>query len=257
MLDVHPPHDAAHTWRDFFIHIATIVIGLLIAIGLEQTVEYLHHRHQLAETREALREEHEINRKFLAFRVIEFRRFNAILEGNLDDFLYLRQHPGTPLANLPHKINWNGSRTPIQEAAWTSARQDNITQFMNTNELHDYENFYDWLESTSQRFDDFRKALSDARVYTTRDFDPSHLTPQQLDNQIELTQKAIYLHYNYGMGLWSLALNYPDLPAPTLTEIEAIVHENPTDGTGVNTEIFHRVEENPAPAPAPATSPAK
>ena len=39
MLDVHPAHHAASTWRDFFIHIITIVIGLLIAIGLEQTVE--------------------------------------------------------------------------------------------------------------------------------------------------------------------------------------------------------------------------
>jgi len=41
MLDVHPPHEAIHTWKGFFIHIATIVIGLLIAIGLEQTVEVL------------------------------------------------------------------------------------------------------------------------------------------------------------------------------------------------------------------------
>jgi len=47
MLDVHPAHHAANTWGDFFIHIATIVLGLLIAIGLEQTVEYFHHRHQL------------------------------------------------------------------------------------------------------------------------------------------------------------------------------------------------------------------
>jgi len=46
MLDVHPPHASTHTWRDFFLHIATICIGLLIAIGLEQSVEALHHRHQ-------------------------------------------------------------------------------------------------------------------------------------------------------------------------------------------------------------------
>src|ERR1700679_625980 len=46
MLDVHPPHETAHSWRDFFIHIATICIGLLIAIGLEQSVEAIHHRHQ-------------------------------------------------------------------------------------------------------------------------------------------------------------------------------------------------------------------
>ncbi len=46
MLDVHSPHETAHTWTDFFIHIATICVGLLIAIGLEQSVEALHHRHE-------------------------------------------------------------------------------------------------------------------------------------------------------------------------------------------------------------------
>ena len=30
MLDVHAPHEAAHTWKDFFIHIATIWVCLLI-----------------------------------------------------------------------------------------------------------------------------------------------------------------------------------------------------------------------------------
>jgi hypothetical protein len=48
MLDVHPPHEPIHTWKGFVIHIATITIGLLIAIGLEQMVEYFHHRHQAA-----------------------------------------------------------------------------------------------------------------------------------------------------------------------------------------------------------------
>ena len=51
MLDVHAPHQPTHTWKDFFIHIATIVVGLLIAIGLEQTVEYFHELHQLHELR--------------------------------------------------------------------------------------------------------------------------------------------------------------------------------------------------------------
>jgi dipeptidyl aminopeptidase/acylaminoacyl peptidase len=32
MLDVHSPQDSVHTWTDFLIHIATIVIGLLIAV---------------------------------------------------------------------------------------------------------------------------------------------------------------------------------------------------------------------------------
>jgi hypothetical protein len=46
MIDIHEPHEAVHTWKDFFIHIATICVGLLIAIGLEQTVEAIHHAHE-------------------------------------------------------------------------------------------------------------------------------------------------------------------------------------------------------------------
>jgi hypothetical protein len=59
MLDVHPPHAPTHTWRDFLIHIATIVIGLLIAIGLEQSVEAIHHRHERHQLEDNLRAEAE------------------------------------------------------------------------------------------------------------------------------------------------------------------------------------------------------
>lgn len=52
MIDIHPPHKSDHTWTDFFIHIGTIILGILIALGLEQSLEYLHQRHQLHELRE-------------------------------------------------------------------------------------------------------------------------------------------------------------------------------------------------------------
>jgi len=52
MIDIHPPRKSDHTWTDFFIHIGTIVVGILLAIGLEQTVERIHEHHQLVELRE-------------------------------------------------------------------------------------------------------------------------------------------------------------------------------------------------------------
>src|ERR1700722_7549728 len=57
MLDIPPAHHAASTWRDFFIHITTIVLGLLIAIGLEQAVEALHRQHERSQIRESLHSE--------------------------------------------------------------------------------------------------------------------------------------------------------------------------------------------------------
>jgi hypothetical protein len=60
MLDVHPPHAPTHTWKDFFLHIATITVGLLIAVSLEQTVELFHRHHQREQLREDLNHEAEV-----------------------------------------------------------------------------------------------------------------------------------------------------------------------------------------------------
>jgi len=57
MLDVHAPHEALHTWKGFFIHIATIVVGLFIAVALEQSVEAFNRHQEVAALREDLRQE--------------------------------------------------------------------------------------------------------------------------------------------------------------------------------------------------------
>jgi hypothetical protein len=56
MLDVHAPHESVHPRKSFLIHIATTVLGLFIAVGLEQTVEYVHHRHISGQLEEQMRE---------------------------------------------------------------------------------------------------------------------------------------------------------------------------------------------------------
>jgi hypothetical protein len=49
MLDVHAPEHPLTTRKDFFLHLFTITIGLLIALGLENTAEWVHHVHQRRE----------------------------------------------------------------------------------------------------------------------------------------------------------------------------------------------------------------
>lgn len=61
----HVPHEPIQSWRGFCIHIATITIGLLIAITLEQCVEALHHLHQRHQLQHDLIEEAARNRDIL------------------------------------------------------------------------------------------------------------------------------------------------------------------------------------------------
>lgn len=59
-MDIHEPH-AAKTWPEFFIELGTVVIGILIALALEQVVEWAHDRHRASEARETIRAEVALN----------------------------------------------------------------------------------------------------------------------------------------------------------------------------------------------------
>ena len=101
MLDVHPPHHATHSWRDFFIHIATIVVGLLIAIGLEQTVETLHRLHERHVLEGELRVECETDNANAEIDIAEY-------DARMTWLLGLKQDIDTMLvtggkANLPYR----------------------------------------------------------------------------------------------------------------------------------------------------------
>jgi hypothetical protein len=226
MLDVHPPHEAAHSWRDFFIHIATIVVGLLIAIGLEQTVEFFHHRHQVAETRESLRVERENNRALLEKQIVYFRRETAALQNNLDVLLYLQRHPGTPQAQLPGILTWHSAMTDFSDAAWTTAQQSGITALMPNPEVESYAALYRQIHVINQAKDVYWTAINRAVQYSVQDPDPTHLSPAALAEQIELTKSALITHLQHGISLTDLSDAYPAIFTPALqyADLRSIVH---------------------------------
>jgi hypothetical protein len=147
MLDIHPAHHAASTWRDFFIHIITIVIGLLIAIGLEQTVEYFHHRHQLMEARKELSAEFDENRRILGQNLEAVKTIQSQLDHNM---ALLREHQ-TSHAPFAGKLeySYNLYRTP--DAVWQSIQQSGALSLMPHDELRKnvylYEVFTSFMEA--------------------------------------------------------------------------------------------------------------
>ena len=46
---IEPPHGPVETWRDFFVYLVIITLGLLIALSLEGIVGYVHERHLVHE----------------------------------------------------------------------------------------------------------------------------------------------------------------------------------------------------------------
>lgn len=185
MIDIDPPQHAATTWRDFFIHIGTIVLGILIAIGLEQSVEYFHHRHQLREDRAELSAEYEENQGILRKNLAAVETIQSQLDHNM---ALLREHQSSH-APLPEKLNysWNLYRTP--DAVWQSVRQDGALSLMPRDELRRNVYFYEVLTSFMDAVHEFYTQAEIAGAIARRSPDGS-LSPHDTEELITATSEA-------------------------------------------------------------------
>ena len=145
MLEAHAPHEAIHTWKGFFIHIAAIAVGLLIAIGLEQTVVYLHHRHQLRQARGELSVELQDNRRQLARNLDAVQKFKVQLDAAMAQ---LRAAQASRDPSFPKlEYSWyssNGIAWP-ENGAWQTLRQSGSLALMPHGELKRYTYLYDGI----------------------------------------------------------------------------------------------------------------
>lgn len=139
MLDVHPPHEAAHSWNDFFIHIATITVGLLIAIGLEQTVEAVHHHHERRQLEMELREETQRNLDLVQLNIAHLR---SLRDWTNSVIVALNS---APVANgqisrgvLPRQTILNGSLWTPSRTVWTVAKASGAVALLPEQEAQVY-----------------------------------------------------------------------------------------------------------------------
>ena len=238
MLDVHPAHRAAGSWKEFFVHIATIVVGLLIAVGLEQMVEFVHHRRELAQIRRELAAERETNREAIA-KDTRYWRWEAVqLENNLMVLAYLQHHPGTADEDLPGSLVWSYVHEPHSEAVWDAAKTSGVTSLMRREEIEQYEDIYNKLRQA----DDARllawDTLNDASRYQFTDSRLSHLTLAQIADVITLTQAAMNKHWLQGVALENMAAKYKDF-SPSITADELTrAHNRQSIADGMKNPAF-------------------
>ena len=141
MLDVHPAHHAATTWREFFIHIATIVLGLIIAVGLEQIVEFVHHHHQARDARESIDQEVATNidivQRDLGYLVTTQQKLTKDL-----DLL----NSTSPDAEILQHLDYTFNLLRRRDSAWGAAKISGALALIPAGEITHANYFY---ESTS------------------------------------------------------------------------------------------------------------
>jgi len=189
MLDVHPPGHAISGMRDFLVHLLTITIGLLIALGLEASVEALAHRNQRIEAEATIRRELADNRNKIdaAGHGIESELKGMIVILN---YLEARQQ-GKPGDLTGASLRF--SEGPLQDAAWRTAASTGVLSYMDYSTAEKYAVAYkeqDLYEAIQQQaLDDYLQL----GPFIPKGFDPAKdtVTKEQADSALPIVRQTI------------------------------------------------------------------
>jgi hypothetical protein len=134
-MELHPM-EGVHNWKQFFVHMAIVVLGVCIAIGLEQSVEWLHHRHQRSELQADLQDEARKNEKVIA-RDLEVQQLEPWFEHAMDGATTTTPQQGKitltmlPSPCLPGSVGSAVVRYfAPSEAVWTTAKESGLTNLL-------------------------------------------------------------------------------------------------------------------------------
>jgi cell division protein FtsB len=175
MIEVHPPHKRIHGVAEFFLHLFTITIGLLIALALENAAGAVHHRHQQQEAEATIREEMTENREHLA-------EANAAIKSEIDNL-----NAALPYLEARSKgkdtstasISMGFSMIQLQNAGWRTAAATGAVQYMNYKSVQRFAESYDlqevFNELQNQTLDNYLNL--DSHIAAKKD--PKDLTPQE------------------------------------------------------------------------------
>jgi hypothetical protein len=224
MLDVHALNQSVRTWKDFFIHIAIIVIGLLIAIGLEQTVELFHHRHQVADARHQLDTELRINLATFHAQMLESHRYVPLLQHDLEILQYVRGHAGAPSSTWPGELSWWFDDFFYVLSAWTSAQESGVLALMPRREVQERAALYNMLAELNDRSKRLDQSIWVSFSYGIRNEDPASMTPAELDASIQAVTDALFQYARLINLQWNLHRVFPQFsPGPDPTDWRKII----------------------------------
>ncbi len=194
MIDVHPPHEPVHGWRDFLLHILTITIGLLIALSLEGLVEWQHHRHLVHEAEASLHEEIQNNAKDLPNAIADLHKQQEDLKHDVVVLKYIvknRKPPKDDNMTIAFHI-----RT-FDNVSWKTAQSTTALSYMPYAQAQEYANIYstqDELETTEkQAARDAIISLAPFINSSNNDPDPTEGQANDIKQKIEVLQGQLTL----------------------------------------------------------------
>src|ERR1700744_4743731 len=186
-MEVHAPHEPVHTWRDFFVHVGIMTIGLFIALMLEGLVEYTHHRHIVREARENIRHEIEDNHQSAQHDLVSLQQDIDRIKANIKTIHGLREDP----RNFHGSLTYTMQFISLDSSAWSTSRDTGALSYMPYQDVQAYAELYENQKYVNdQALEIFhRQTLAMTPVFTEEDI--SKLPPSEIESMLHETAATL------------------------------------------------------------------
>jgi hypothetical protein len=183
-MEIHPPAKPIESVRDFLVHLSMIVIGILIALGLEQSVETWHHHALGREARDNILSEIRDNKKEIDQERANVKKNQATLVRTLATVRDFLAHKKITHAEMSMRVNG----ATLSSTSWTTAAATGALAYMGYDETKRFAKAYD-LQSFVQRTqeEEFRMVTSPIAIVSFSPGGPDTLSDEQLrtvENQL-------------------------------------------------------------------------
>jgi hypothetical protein len=202
VLEVHPPHEPIYGWRDFFIHLATITIGLLIALSLEGCVEFWHRRQLVHEAEASLQIEIAANAREVQKALYNVREEQKVLTQDVVMLRKIIANPKTPNQETP-VIKFD--LPAFDEVSWETAKSTGALSYMPYEQAHEYSELYNQQNDVDVAE---QQATRDAVLCVAPFVNLEHVAPKlsaedapSVKQRIEILQAQLYVVESLTMDL--------------------------------------------------------
>lgn len=148
-MDVHPPHEPVHSWREALVHIAIMTVGLFIALMLEGVVEHVHHRELVRQARENIRREMEANHKAVQADIGYLGQNATKVQAGLSTLRFMQSHPDAH----GQTVEYGMAFARLSDAGWRTARDSGALGYMPYDEVQRDAGVYGFQSTVTDQAD--------------------------------------------------------------------------------------------------------
>jgi hypothetical protein len=208
-MEIHHPGKPIHNKKDFIIHMLTVVLGILIALGFEAIVQWGHHRALVREARANLATEIALNSKTLNDGLPEIMARKEKLQRILGFLLQMEK--GQTLHGT-FSFGWTGF--DLYATAWKTAETSGATAYMSYDNLKDYTELYD-LQQVFESFqtDAFHANTDLSALPLIMTKDPKKVPPVMLGELEAAVTKAMTVNDAVAVAATQLKKQYDTFQA--------------------------------------------